>query len=481
MTKLKLFCFLCGMIFMTGTLSARTSQSIIIKGKVTNTAGKPIVYFRTVGGIYVQSKDTLQVLPDSTFTVTLPADSPEKVDFTLWRARRLGSVYLKPGVTKMDIDAGSDTPLKVVATPENKTMNKLAELDDAVWDLRARRGDKWNIARDTVAASVYDKLTAYALSMEKELVGVDKSFKSKAVQDIRMQLLLAFSNQYLGTTHRSSASTKKEWNDTFYRMVEFARINHPDNVFSSAFAEAVNYQYGIKAFQINPPANPPKDRNELNKQCFDEYVNSLQGKVLEVALADIILKDYWEQDYSTGISELYDRFVALYPQSSLLPFLNKAVETNKAFNCAAFSGDIHFIDSDSIQTFKELTDRYPGKVIFVDIWATWCSPCRQSFAYVKPLQQYAKEHDVVLLYITIDRLKDKDKWQKMANHYKLAGDHIIVNDSLDKDIRSIFGKDGALYIPHCGIVNTKGELQYRKAASPEDMDKLAAQLKAAAQ
>lgn len=480
MKKSNFSIFSCGILCVLGILSSCISQpSIVIKGKVTNAAGKPVIYYRSFEGTYMQSLDTLQLQPDSTFIVTIPAKSPERVDLYLWGARTLGSVYLKPGTTEMDIDASCENPLQLEETPENKVMKKLKALDENVWNLRARKGDIWNIAKDTVASSVYEKLTTYALLLDKELTGVDAGFKSKAMQDIRMQILLAFENQYFGAFYSVSEATMKEWNEVFYKMSDFVDLNQQDNVFSPAFPDAIGNQYGIQVYNINKSGIETKSENERNEIFFDGYKKNLQGKVCESAMANIIWEDYVNERNTTGIPELYDRFVSLYPESALLPLLEKAVTKNKLFNRVAFSDDIHFIESDSLQTLKEITSLFPGKVIFLDIWATWCSPCRKSFAYVEPLQQYAKENDVVLLYITIDQQSDKDKWQKMANYYDLKGEHLIVNKILDQDIRKIFGNNGILAIPRCAIVNTKGDLQFPKASSPEDMDKLIVQLKEA--
>ena len=470
---------LVGAVGLAGLLASCTSGSITLKGKVSNADGKPVVFHRTNDGIYTQTTDTLHLQADSTFTVTIPGKSAERFDFFLWGKRELGSLYLKPGTTELNIDASADIPLKHEKTPEDKVMEILSGLNKDVWDLRSRSGDKWNISKDTVASSVYGVLTEYARTLEKELTGVDASLKSKASQDIRMQLLLAFENQFFVNTYRCSEQTKKEWVEAFYKMSDFADLNNPDNVFSPAFGNAIRNQIGIKIYNIGKK-EPFQNRNEYYLFIFDRFEKELQGRVCEAMMANLILDDAKQEDYATGIPGLYDRFLTLYPQSVLKPLLDKAVARNNAFNRTAFSDDVCFLDTDSVKTFKEITDSFAGKVIFIDLWATWCSPCRASFSHVKPLQEYAKEHDVVLLYISIDRPSDKDKWMKMANVYNLKGKHVILNEFFQQEIYDTFGNNGSLHIPHCAIVNKKGELQFPVAASPENMDKLAAQLEEAA-
>lgn len=52
-------------------------------------------------------------------------------------------------------------------------------------------------------------------------------------------------------------------------------------------------------------------------------------------------------------------------------------------------------------------DAYKGKVVYIDFWASWCGPCRQSFPWMKDMDtRYGKE-GLVILAINVDQEKAK--------------------------------------------------------------------------
>ena len=60
------------------------NREIEISGMVRNLDGKQIVYFQSVDGMFnSQSFDTLKIHPDSTYTLTLPAEQYKRVRFVL--------------------------------------------------------------------------------------------------------------------------------------------------------------------------------------------------------------------------------------------------------------------------------------------------------------------------------------------------------------------------------------------------------------
>ncbi len=62
-----------------------------------------------------------------------------------------------------------------------------------------------------------------------------------------------------------------------------------------------------------------------------------------------------------------------------------------------------------------------GKVVLVDVWATWCGPCKGEIPHLKKLEEELKGTDVQVVSISVDEAKDKEKWLKMVKDENLGG------------------------------------------------------------
>lgn len=112
------------------------------------------------------------------------------------------------------------------------------------------------------------------------------------------------------------------------------------------------------------------------------------------------------------------------------------------------SADFTYPDSEgkpvSLSGFK-------GKVVMVDVWATWCGPCRKELPYLKSLEEEMKGKDVVFIGVSLDEKKDFEKWKKFIVDEQLPGVQLFAGgwSKIAKDYKitgiprfMVFGKDG---------------------------------------
>lgn len=62
---------------------------------------------------------------------------------------------------------------------------------------------------------------------------------------------------------------------------------------------------------------------------------------------------------------------------------------------------------------------FRGKYVYIDMWATWCGPCKREMPYLKALEEEFKDAEIVFIGLSVD--KDKAAWENMVRQGELTG------------------------------------------------------------
>lgn len=62
---------------------------------------------------------------------------------------------------------------------------------------------------------------------------------------------------------------------------------------------------------------------------------------------------------------------------------------------------------------------FRGKYVYIDMWATWCGPCKREMPYLKALEEEFKDAEIVFVGLSVD--KDKAAWENMVRQGELTG------------------------------------------------------------
>ena len=64
---------------------------------------------------------------------------------------------------------------------------------------------------------------------------------------------------------------------------------------------------------------------------------------------------------------------------------------------------------------------FKGKIVVVDVWATWCGPCRKEIPALIKLEKEMHGKDVVFIGVSVDEKKDHQKWLEALDKEGLEG------------------------------------------------------------
>jgi len=126
--------------------------------------------------------------------------------------------------------------------------------------------------------------------------------------------------------------------------------------------------------------------------------------------------------------------------------IKKALESDNHTPIQLSNTGISFVDS-VIQVNK-------GKVIYIDIWATWCGPCREEFPYAQKLED-TFPNNVVFLYLCLD--SNENAYQNLVKKYAHHGIHRLLDDKQSSALKLKYKVDG---FPHYMLIDKKGEIAF---------------------
>ncbi len=222
-----------------------------------------------------------------------------------------------------------------------------------------------------------------------------------------------------------------------------------------------------------------KEIKDYASFLFDRYRKFFTGDNLQYMQAQLIYEDEFQGSKTPSIPQLYETYRAEFPNSPFLNVLEPGVKENLRFqNSRITDKDYHILTCDStITSLEDAVKPFKCKVVYIDVWATWCGPCLKEFQYLPALKEKAHNMDVVYLYISIDRPEERKKWEKTIAYHQLKGYHLLVNEKLGKSLYTELGNERQiLSIPCFVIIDKTGKIVIRHAAAPSEPEKVIEQL-----
>ncbi len=109
---------------------------------------------------------------------------------------------------------------------------------------------------------------------------------------------------------------------------------------------------------------------------------------------------------------------------------------------------------------------FRGKYVYIDLWATWCYPCRAEIPFLKKLESDFHDRNIEFVSISLDKPGAYDKWREMVSDLNLSGTQLYANGNAFKDP---FAKAyDVRFIPRFLLIGPDGKIVEADAPRPSE-------------
>lgn len=201
--------------------------------------------------------------------------------------------------------------------------------------------------------------------------------------------------------------------------------------------------------------NNPNDAENIKK--FISEVNALKSDNIRADLAKGTFQLI--SPNSTVNKEIFD-------------FINKNVTDEKVKEAAKKAYDVatkltsgspspKFSNYENFNGGTTSLEDFKGKVTYIDIWATWCLPCRGEIPALKELEKKFHGKDVAFVSISIDQ--NKDEWKEFVKSEDLKGVQLFAENAFESQFIQDYG---IRQIPTFIIIDKEGKIVNADAPRP---------------
>ncbi len=241
--------------------------------------------------------------------------------------------------------------------------------------------------------------------------------------------------------------------DTYDSFLQNLQPDKESNLLIPTFRSFLPLYLTFKADQVTTQ----QDKSDTYKKFQIISQNLTQKTIKEIAYYELLKEAI--QTEPNGVAEVITEYAN--------------VQTNAAYNQeinTMYSSWRHLIKGNPAPDWKYMDAKnkevslssFKNKVVYIDVWATWCGPCLRELPHLEKLQEhYSKSQDIVFVSISIDQ--DKNAWAAMLKDRQMKGTQLIADNAWSSKIVSDYRING---IPRFLIIGRDGNIVDANAVRP---------------
>ena len=421
----------------------------IVSGKIMNADANELTVY---GPNRFNKKITLG--EDGTFNDTIKKVTAGT--FTLYQARNATPLYLEAGNNiAVNFDAKDFKNTLALSGQGSEISTYLIAKNDKAKELMGK-GTEIYVKEEADYKKAFTDIKTAQEELLAAAVGVSDAYKAKEKRNLNYAYLGKL-NMY--KSYHSYYAKKKGFEPSEGFLSELDAVaydNEEDFKFSPDYKRLVSAHYNKKASEL------AKKESIGNDVAMLKVCASIANEAIKNSLS------FDAAQYNITYTDKLEDFYAAYQAVGNTNKENND-EIAKSYNAlkvlAKGNPSPKFVNYENNAGGKTSLDDLKGKYVYIDVWATWCGPCKAEIPFLQKVEKQYHGKNIEFVSISIDTAKDHEKWKKMVKEKELGGVQLFA----DNDWKSKF-VEGYLIkgIPKFILLDPSGNIVTANAPRPSN-------------
>ncbi len=426
---------------------------VLFSGTIKNAIGNEIKIY----GDSNHFNQIIEIKEDGTFSDTLKIETKGGYSFIIGQER--SSMYLDLGdQLDLSIDVKKfGESIKYTGTAAGPN-NYLAESLLLQEKILAEGPEGYKNLYSKEAKAFKDevlKLKQAKNGLLKKFTNLDPEFISKRTKEHHYEYLYML-NTFGGThayyTKKSGYKTPEGFLD---ELKDFDIDNSEDFESSQAYRQLV-----LSVFD-----RISSKKSDTDSIPFDKAQMENLSKIKSKNIRNILIKNIAHQvsPRNDNAVELYNMIMEVSDDKELKTRLTQQFE--KVKQLIKGNESPVFNDYENFAGGTTSLNDLKGKYVYIDIWATWCAPCKAEIPHLKKIEKEFHNKNIEFVSISIDKKAQYDAWKKMVVEKELSGIQLFADNNWSSQFIVEYGIQG---IPRFILIDPNGKIVSASAPRPSD-------------
>ena len=313
------------------------------------------------------------------------------------------------------------------------------------------------------------------LELLNKTPNLSANFIAFEIQNIAYDELRDYAFYYFFKRNKTAFSNEKNLPE--YRAPEGFM---PEGFFNLQFDNDELYRNSTSYRQLSTITlgrafNIKRSKNEVNISCLDSVFDRIKIDGLKNDMALQFSRSLLRNKETREAKAYYDYFInhsdiSKETKERIKDFYEKAdVKPQKlaSHTNVLKKGDMSpkFVNYKTPNDLTMSLDDLKGKYVYIDIWATWCGPCKQEIPFLKAVEKKYHNKNIEFVSISVDERYAHNTWKNMVREKDLTGIQLFA----DNAFKSKFIQDyGVRSIPRFILIGPEGNIVDANAPRPSD-------------